>query len=247
MINALVKSALARMGVDIKRLSPLSNVALQVTEILRRNEFDLVFDVGANLGQFGEELRHLGFQGEVVSFEPLSAAYGPLCAKADKDSQWSVHERCALGAASGVTQIHIAGNLASSSVLPMNDAHRNAAPISKYTGVESVRIETLDAVAGPYLQSSRKPFLKIDTQGYELEVLRGAEQTLNQICGLLLEMSLVELYDGQVLWLDLMQWLKDRGFELWMVNQGFVEPNNLRTLQVDGIFLRRDAANDRAR
>lgn len=238
MINSLVKSLAARAGADIRRLSPLSHAGLQTVEIVRRQQFDIVFDVGANIGQFGSELRHFGFGGDIISFEPLNGAHAELTRRASTDPKWHVHPRCALGQQAGTTTIHVAGNLASSSVLPMNDAHVDAAPTSAYVGTESVDVQRFDTAAAAYLKPGMKAFLKIDTQGFELPVLEGAGELLDRIDGILVEMSLIELYAGQTLWLDLMRWLEARGFGLWTIGQGFIDPVSLRTLQADGIFLR---------
>lgn len=238
MLNALIKSQLRHMGIDAMRLSPLSNFGLQTAEIIGQGGFDIVFDVGANTGQFACELRENGFAKRIVSVEPLTAAHAALSDRAGKDALWTVIAPCALGAVPGEAEIHIAGNLASSSLLPMNAAHSDAAPYSAYVSTETVAIRTFDDVAGPFLTGGTRGFLKIDTQGFELEVLKGAAQSLPAIHGMLLELSLVELYDGQALWLDVIDWLEQRGFGLHALNQGFVDPASFRTLQVDGIFLR---------
>jgi hypothetical protein len=80
--------------------------------------------------------------------------------------------------------------------------------------------------------------LKIDTQGYEMAVLRGAEKMLPRLAGVQLELSLAPLYEGQTLYLELIDWLRARGFDLWSVIPGFVDPSSGRMLQFDGVFFR---------
>jgi FkbM family methyltransferase len=109
---------------------------------------------------------------------------------------WNVYPRCALGDHDGEVEINIAGNSESSSILPMLESHLSAAPESAYEGKEIVPIKTLDAVAGQYLKDAQAPFLKIDTQGFDWLVLDGARDTLPQIKGILVELSLVPLYGG---------------------------------------------------
>lgn len=242
MLRAIIKSASKRMGLDVKRMLPASNFGLQMARIIIDGGYDLVFDVGANFGQFSAELREFGYKGRIVSFEPLSAAHQRLSAAAASDPAWDVAPRGALGAAAGSTVIHISGLSASSSLLTMKDTHENAAPGSASVGSEHVEITTLDAVAPAYLEGARKAFVKIDTQGFELEVLKGALATLPRIDGMLLELSLVELYEGQPLWTEVIDWLRAQDFALVGLNQGFVDPVRFHTLQVDGIFERRTAA-----
>jgi len=71
-----------------------------------------------------------------------------------------------------------------------------------------------------------------------MPVLRGAEKLLQTLAGLQLELSLTQLYDGQVLYLDMLRWLGDRGFELWNIMPGFVDQASGRLLQFEGIFFR---------
>ena len=89
---------------------------------------DVILDVGANTGQFAKNLRASGYHGHIISFEPLSSAHAILASAATSDSLWDVAERCAVGASDSWTTINIAGNSYSSSLLPMLDLHREAAP-----------------------------------------------------------------------------------------------------------------------
>lgn len=241
MLQSMIKSTLKRFGIDIKRLLPADNFDLQIGRIITDGGYDLVFDVGANIGQFASSLRENGFQGTLVSVEPLTKAHQQLTKKAQGDADWHITPRCALGAIAGSTTINISGMHASSSLLPMKGTHEQAAPGSARIGTEQVDISTLDTIYPRYAANARKVFVKIDTQGFELEVLKGAVETLPQIDGMLLELSLVELYDGQPLWTEVIEWLANNGFELVGLNQGFVDPVTFHTLQIDGVFFRQPA------
>lgn len=218
--------------------SAAQSAAIQLVSTLRKFEIDLVLDIGANTGQFGSEIRYYGYTGKIVSFEPLSQAHSILVKTIAEDSNWEAYPPCALGDQNGETVINIAGNSQSSSLLPMLEAHRSAAPESVYEGEERVSIKTLDIVAGDYVKGARAPFLKIDTQGFEWRVLDGARETLPYIKGILVELSLVPLYEGQHLWRDLVDRLEDEGFALWALRPGFIDQRQGRTLQVDGVFYR---------
>jgi FkbM family methyltransferase len=205
---------------------------------LNRFEVDLVFDIGANVGQFSSELRFFGYKGKIVSFEPLSKAHSELQRVSFGDSEWEIYSRCALGDHNGETEINIAGNSQSSSLLPMLDSHLSAAPHSAYVGRESVPLLTLDSVAPEYLAKYKNPFLKIDTQGFEWQVLGGAKNVLPHMRGVLLELSLIHLYEGEHLWREMIDHLESEGFILWALQQVFTNPLDGRTFQVDGIFFR---------
>jgi FkbM family methyltransferase len=221
-----------------RRRSHATRAVRQLLKGFERFGIDFVFDVGANVGQFGSEIRSMGFAGRIVSFEPLSAAHLALAAAASRDAQWSVHPRCAIGDRDGTIEINIAGNSVSSSILPMTEAHWSAASGSGYVGREPAPIVRLDSVAEPYLQPSSRPFLKIDTQGFESQVLAGAASTLPRLQGVLCELSLVALYEGQQLWMEMLDRLRADGFTLWNLQPGFADPRDGRTLQVDATFFR---------
>lgn len=212
--------------------------AQQIVSSLQKFEIDLVLDVGANKGQFASEIRQYGYAGRIVSFEPLSSAHSMLLKASEGDFMWTSYARCALGDHNGEVEINIAGNSESSSILPMLESHLSAAPESAYQGKETVPLKTLDAVAAQYLKDARAPFLKIDTQGFEWQVLDGARETLPHIKGILVELSLVPLYDGQHLWREVMDRLDAEGFTLWAFKPVFSDLKQGRTLQVDGVFFR---------
>jgi FkbM family methyltransferase len=197
-----------------------------------------VFDVGANVGQFGRSVRDAGYRGRIVSFEPLSAAWEQLVAASRSDSLWQVAPRAAIGNEDGEIEIHVSGNSMSSSVLDMLDAHAIAAPGSAYVGREKVLLRRLDTVAVDYLRPDSSLFVKIDTQGYEDRVLQGASNLLKNTVGLQLECSLVPLYEGQLLYDEMSRRLKALGFALWGITPGFFDPGNGRLLQIDATFFR---------
>jgi FkbM family methyltransferase len=225
-------------GFDLHRLQPHANPAYQLVRGLQRFGIERILDVGANTGQFSLELRSLGFRGHIVSFEPLSAAHAGLVVAAKSDRNWDVHRRCAVGDRDGEVEINIAGNSVSSSILPMLESHASAAQGSAYVGAERVPLVKLDTVAPAYLADERAAFLKIDTQGFEWHVIEGATQVLPKFRGVLCELSLVPLYEGQHLWMDLVGRLQHAGFTLWSLQPGFTDPRDGRTLQLDAIFFR---------
>ena len=233
-----IKRLINASGFDLRRLTANTNPAYQLLKGLNRFNVDIVFDVGANVGQFASELRSVGYKGDIVSFEPLSDAYELLLVQAGRGDKMQVHSRGAIGDYDGEIEINISGNSVSSSVLPMMKAHTSAAAHSEYVASETVPIFRLDTVAPEYLSEASRSFLKIDTQGFEWQVLDGASELLERVDGVLCELSLVPLYEGQRLWMDLIQRLEQEGFTLWSIQKGFTDPRDGRTLQVNAIFFR---------
>jgi len=239
LLHTLRKSA-RKLGVEVHRYDIRQSLDARVHALIAHHRVDYVIDVGANDGGHGQELREGGYRGPILSFEPLSAAHAQLTARAATDPLWHVAPRCALGSEQGNASIHVAGNSVSSSLLPMLDRHVQSAPHSATVGAEAVSVMALDSVSGYALESASRMLLKIDTQGYEMPVLGGAQATLQRCIGVRLEMSIVPLYEGQVLYRELIDCLDGLGFELWALLPGFVDPETGRLLQMDGMFFRID-------
>jgi FkbM family methyltransferase len=232
---------LQKFGWDIHRHSPQDHRSFQINQCLQYINAELVFDIGANAGEFAEETRDAGFNGKIVSVEPLSTAHELLEVSAQHDSKWIIHPRCAIGDFNGEIEINISENSVSSSVLPMLDSHSDAAEGSAYIGSEKVPIVRLDDLFKEYVSTKavNSFFIKIDTQGFEWQVLDGAPEALKNAHGILCELSLAPLYEGQKLWRDIIDRLESEGFILWAVLKGFTDYRNGRSLQVDAVFLRK--------
>jgi FkbM family methyltransferase len=238
-MKKIIKKFLRSTGFDIHRYNPSSSLSCQLEQALRNFKIDLIFDIGANVGQFAKNLREVGYNDRIVSFEPLVDAHHILSKAARGPKGWEVHERCAIGDKDGKIQINVSGNSVSSSVLPMLQGHSDAAPESVFTRFEETPIHTLDSVSTRYMTLRYSTLIKIDTQGFEWQVLDGASETLKCARGVMIELSLVPLYSGQRLWQDIITRLEAQGFMLWSLNSAFVDPRDGRTLQLDGLFFRK--------
>jgi FkbM family methyltransferase len=237
-LEAFVRQTANRFGLDITRYRPQHSEAARLATMLAHHNVDLVFDIGANTGQFALALRGGGYAGRIVSFEPLRSAHAELLAASASVHAWEVAPRTAVGDASGTVELNLAANSVSSSVLPMLDRHVSAAPASGYVASEWAPLETLDRLAAHHLRDSTASFIKIDTQGYEEKVLDGAKELLGLVRGVQLEMSLVPLYGGQALFDTLHARMLSLGFSPWAIWPGFFDPADGRMLQVDATYFR---------
>jgi len=241
MIKKTIKKLSRSLGIDLKRYNIQTSEAAKMQRLLAYHNIDLVFDVGANIGQYAKSLRDLGYSGRIVSFEPLSSAYSQLKAASKKDPLWEIAPQTAIGNQEGEIIINIAGNSYSSSALPMLDAHLESAPESAYSGSETVKLSRLDTLAKDYIKSETKSiFLKIDVQGLEKQVIEGATAILPSIKGIKLELSLVPLYEGQVMFKEMIDIIEKLGYELYGIEPGFTAEKTGRMLQMDGIFFKPD-------
>jgi len=181
-------------------------------EWIQKKNISVVFDVGANEGQYAQELYEAGYVGSVVSFEPLSDAFASLKNRAQAIPNWKV-VNTALG-------------------------EKESCPESKcYTQV-MIRVERLASHWKQHCENDESIWLKIDVQGFELSVLKGAGDFLRKAAAIELELSLVPLYEGQPLMCDLIRFLNENGFSLVAMQEIFSDPETRETLQIDGIFLK---------
>ena len=227
-----------RVGYEIRRYSPQISPDAQLACILRHLRIDLVMDIGANIGQYGRTLRSLGYRGRIVSFEPLSSAYAQLVESSKGDNLWEIAPRMALGDSESEVSIHLSRNSISSSILNMLPQHERGAPDSVYIGKETAPLARLDSVAFSYLRQASSVLLKIDAQGYEDRVLAGAQSVLDRVCSIQIELSLVPLYEGQVLFDEMRRRLGSMGYELSAMFPVYVDEMTGQTLQIDGLFVR---------
>jgi FkbM family methyltransferase len=235
-MKKLARKLLNDLGYDLKR-HPEYDLRRKL-KLLKTFQINTVFDVGANVGQYGSLLRNIKFEGRIVSFEPLSSAYQKLVAASRQDKNWET-ENIAIGDSDGEIEINISENSASSSILDMLPNHVKEAPKSRYINKEKVKLYKLDSIYPKYIKDGEKVFLKIDTQGYEKNVLDGAEDFLKHVTGLQIEMSIVPLYSNEFLIDDMISFLQSRGFGLYSLENGFSSKETGQLFQVDGIFFRK--------
>lgn len=230
-----VRSVLYRRGLDLVAAPYPGRIATA----LRWLDADTVLDVGANIGQFGSALRASGYRSRLVSCEPLSDAYAQLARRSARDPHW-LALNTAVGAEPGRLDINVAANSFSSSLLPMTNAHSDAAPGSEYVRTESVDVTTVAELVRAHGIDPARTLLKIDTQGYEAAVLAGAGELVGAFAAITLELSFVPLYAGQQLFDELVARLRAAGYELFGLDAGFSDPRSGRMLQCDGLFVRAD-------
>lgn len=229
-----------RFGIDIARY-PAGWSGHQLVQLMQAHHIDTVLDVGANSGEYGSLLRSSGYEGRIVSFEPLSAPGAELRRRAAADLGWTVLPY-ALGEESGTATINVAGNAgASSSLLPMLDRHAAAAPHARYVATETAPLKRLDELWLDLIEPGERVFLKMDVQGYEAHVLRGAGGFAKDLAGLQIEASFVPLYEGSLLFAETLELVQQElDLTLMAVIPGFTDPRTGQMLQADLVLFRED-------
>lgn len=229
-----INGLLSKLGIKIKKY-PEPDLARRL-KIMQRAGIGLLFDVGANTGLYGKEMRALGYRGKIVSFEPLREAFAQLEKRAGGDAGWTVHNY-ALGDADGASVINVSANSESSSLSGMLDGHIESAPESRYIATQEIEVKRLDSLAAAYFGDDTPKMLKLDVQGYEQKVLEGAATVLNQCAIVQLEMSLTPLYENDIGYLAMIAYMQERGFALMSLEDVYSDEKTGRLMQVDGVFV----------
>jgi FkbM family methyltransferase len=236
--RAIRRSVRRAFQVDIVRVDNATPLGRHLREVLASYRIDTIVDVGANEGQFGALLRNLGFKGDVHSFEPVKSTYDLLAKATAGDPHWTAHNM-ALGKAPGRLVMNVSeGSVFSSALRPNNYGSAKFNDI-KVQRQEEVEVSTLDHFIEHRLSDKkRRIFLKMDTQGYDLEVFAGATTSLDKICCILSELSLIPIYDGMTDYLQALAAYQHKGFSvsgLFPVNRN----DDLALIEVDCVMVSR--------
>lgn len=179
------KAALLRFGYRITSAPTL-------IDFLKSRSVTLVLDIGANQGQFAKQLRSDGYQGKIISFEPIKNVFDQLTDAMKGDDGWE-GVNIALGDQPGTTTINVSQNTVYSSILSQASYATEHASSAATVRTEEIVVDTLDRRM-LQIDDQGAIFCKIDTQGFEEAVLRGARSSLSRFCGLQLELPIEHLY-----------------------------------------------------
>lgn len=230
MFRSVVRRTLRKIGLE--RIHHPSFV-----DLLLHEQITSVIDIGANEGHYGVELRERGFGGRIVSFEPIASVHAALAARARSDDNWDTHQ---LGVGDQDCDLSISVSAAPvfSSFKAPSDYTRGKFVGAKEERRETVRVVRLDSFFAGKADVLDSCFLKIDTQGFEKEVLLGAGELLSRFRGIQLELPLQRLYDDQDEWIPMIAWMAERGFSVAMARENGFDWDLMRLLELDVLFWR---------
>ncbi len=239
MLKGFITKQIRKRGYEITKPGYSDKASVTIRKILRHFKINHIIDVGANEGQYAQNMRRLGFDGHISSFEPLSHVFKMLMANSAADDKWSVYN-LALGDNDAHQEINVSQNTVSSSFLEMLPEHVKQEPDSVVVSKQKISVKRTDTIWNEHGFNSFEVFLKLDVQGYEKKVLEGAVESLKHIKLVQLEMALVPLYSGELLLADMILYMNSLGFSLYNVMTGFSNFETGQLFQVDGIFARAD-------
>ena len=210
-----IRNCLRAVGVEIVAVNRGSNLlGLHLKMLLSAYKISCILDVGAHCGEYGMWLRRNGYRGDIVSFEPVQENFHDLARAAAGDPRWHC-VNYALGAENNVAPINVSFATDFTSFRRPNAAGLamfGQAPAVQRS--EEVEVRRLDAVldALPVDVSRGRIYLKLDTQGWDLEVIAGAHGVLDRIIALQTEVAVQPIYEGMPVMADSLAAIAERGF-----------------------------------
>ena len=228
--------------INIRKLHTIVEIE-HLKRVLERFSVDCVFDVGANDGQYATQLRKkVGYKGLIISFEPIPESAQIIREKSKNDPRWIVEE-CALSTSDGHHTFHVMADSQFSSLSnPRHDETSLFLNSNKTVRDIVVKTETLDTAFGRLAEiySFERPFLKMDTQGYDLEVVEHGKNVLHKFLGLQSELAIRKLYENSIGFRDAISRYEQLGFYLsgFIPNNGILSP---RMIETDCIMVRNDS------
>lgn len=246
-LKGFVKRSLARFGYYLERFPRTHSLDAHLLRLLTTLKINCVFDVGAHRGEYGLQLRALGYRGRIASFEPVAENYAALAQCCALDPAWQAHQ-VALGAEEGSRDINVFdGTTFSSFLTPSSYGHASFASKMRLERTETVAVKRLESVFDACVAGLAEPrvLLKLDTQGYDLVVLEGAGSRLEKILAVQTELSVQPLYqDISTDFTAALGSFRQRGFELSGLYPVNWDPRDgLRLVEMDCLLCRPISGN----
>jgi FkbM family methyltransferase len=242
-VNPILQSA-RRLGVYVTRDPEWLAYEHHLRRMLSTLRINCVLDVGSYRGDFARMLRRLGYLGLIISFEPVSSNFEFLEIAREGDPDWKIH-RMALGSAKGSAPIQVFTGTTFHSFLPPSEyglaKFRDKMQVER---TENVPLERLDGLLDEIVKEIDDPhiFLKVDTQGYDLEVMRGLGSRSAEISALQIEMAVNPIYREATNSLaDALTYLEARGFQVsGLFPVTYESPGAVRVVEFDCLMCRSD-------
>ena len=238
-------SSLLPIGTEQDRLFPgTAESRIETIRVGRLHDFiasgwlspAMIADIGANRGQFALATRHCHPDAMIHSFEPLPGPAATFRRVFAKDSRVHLHES-AIGPVAGEATIHVSARDDSSSLLPIGTEQDRLFPGTAESRIETIRVGRLhDFIAAEEIVPSA--LLKLDVQGFELSALQGCEDLLQHFAWVYVECSFIELYEGQALADEVIDYLSEHEFRLVGVYNMDYDKKGI-AIQADFLFCHR--------
>lgn len=212
---------------------------IQFQSIIENLDIDLLLDVGANEGQFVQQIRKY-YQGDVYSFEPIPSVFKKLSDVALTDDKWHVFNY-ALGSIDGEQEINVSEMTVFSSLHETSNYSQDFfGKNSNSTQKQRIKMQRLDHALQEIIgdDSDKRIFLKMDTQGHDLEVFKGLGKFSKNVRALQSELSVIPIYEDIPHWTESIAKYEEAGFTV--AGMFPVNRDSLKVIEYDCVFMRNE-------
>lgn len=247
-MKATLRKLLNSAGYDLLRLRN-SNFTLETNllNVLKKKGISCIIDVGANCGQYGSFLRRIGYRGHIFSFEPVQHVFEKLQSAAKHDSKWRCFQY-ALGNQEGKKEINVYRSTVFSSFFDANEYSKNIWNSLRDVYTEIVHVRKLEDIYDELTQDlgSVTCMLKMDTQGYDVNVFQGARAILGNVEALQSEIAIIKVYEEMPDGLDALKLFQEHGYYIsgmFPINR----EESLAAIEFDCLLVKREEGNGQSR
>jgi FkbM family methyltransferase len=235
----VIKRTLRRLGYDLVQYPSRETYGEHIRELLRTLDIDLVLDVGAHHGEYALFLREVGYAGRIISFEPVAESFDVITQYCARDASWLAHN-LALGSEDADRSMNVMDNSGLNSFLPPSEFGARSLDRNVVKRIDKVTVRRLDGLFDQMLNDAgaHNVFLKMDTQGWDLEVLRGADTCISRIGAVQSEVSLKAIYKGMPSFIEAITECNRLGLEITGMFPVSRDTNNLAVVEFDCVMTR---------
>jgi FkbM family methyltransferase len=236
----MLKKLANMLGYELVKIKKGGSINSHLKKLIDLYQIDLIIDVGANKGQFGQLIRKLGYKGDILSFEPVLSSFELLKDRSKNDPKWEVFQ-LGLGDKKEQREINTFNSSDFSSLLTPSVKGKELFDKIRVGSTELIEIDTLDNILTDLkISRTRKIFLKMDTQGYDMHVFSGAKNSIDGIVVLLSEISITQIYDGMTNYHNALMEFERNDYAVSALFPVSHNENDLSVIELDCVMIKKD-------
>lgn len=234
-----MKKLLRKFISKFSKYSRIYEHAFDLVRTINFYEINLVIDIGASTGEYAKMLRRFGYDKYIFSVEPVSKSFKILNKNCSSDKKWSSKQYIISKQNKNKIKINVSKDFDNSSILNSTELHLKNHKGAEFFYTEEIDSKSLDQLLNEDIDIQKNMMLKIDTQGTESDILESGDASLDKFKLIQVELSIQKLYSNQKLWTEVVQFMKEKGFDVWNIIPGYKQKDKGQLYQFDAIFYKK--------
>ena len=234
-----MKKLLRKFISKFSKYSHIYENAFDLVKTINLHEINLVIDIGASTGEYAKMLRRFGYDKYIFSIEPVSKSFKILNKNCSSDKKWLSKQFIISNQIENKIKINVSKDFDNSSILNSTELHLKNHKGAEFSYTEEIESKSLDQLLNDDVNIQKNMMLKIDTQGTESDILESGDTSLDKFKLIQVELSIQKLYSNQKLWTEVVQFMKEKGFDVWNIIPGYKQKDKGQLYQFDAIFYKK--------